>query len=151
MKYIEEQLGSIGPVNFIAYRHDNTNGKEGITKFTSEVTNVRANVALCLISFHWRETVDGKVLQDADPGVELKVVEQVVVVTQAVNLRDITSKAGRPELAVRVDPPVFALLAKRKAGLNAFVLYDESQANRIAKAMVHAAELCGGGDKDPFK
>ena len=23
-------------------------------------------------------------------------------------------------------------------------------ADRVAKAMVHAVELCGGGDKDPF-
>jgi hypothetical protein len=27
---------------------------------------------------------------------------------------------------------------------------DEDTANRVAKAMIHAVELCGGGDKDPF-
>jgi hypothetical protein len=27
---------------------------------------------------------------------------------------------------------------------------DEDMANRVAKAMNHAAELCGGGNKDPF-
>jgi hypothetical protein len=32
-----------------------------------------------------------------------------------------------------------------------FFLPDEDTANRLAKAMVHAVELCGGGDKDPFK
>jgi len=31
-----------------------------------------------------------------------------------------------------------------------FALYDESLANRIAKALVHAVELCGGGSKEPF-
>ena len=28
---------------------------------------------------------------------------------------------------------------------------SEEIANRVAKAIVHAVELCGGGDKDPFK
>jgi hypothetical protein len=28
---------------------------------------------------------------------------------------------------------------------------EEDAAQRMAKAMVHAVELCGGGDKDPFK
>jgi len=30
-------------------------------------------------------------------------------------------------------------------------LPDEDLAGRLAKALVHAVELCGGGDKDPFK
>lgn len=32
-----------------------------------------------------------------------------------------------------------------------FLFRDNESANRMAKAMVHAVELCGGGDKDPFK
>jgi hypothetical protein len=31
-----------------------------------------------------------------------------------------------------------------------FILDDELT-QRLAKAIVHAVELCGGGDKDPFK
>jgi hypothetical protein len=31
-----------------------------------------------------------------------------------------------------------------------FMFRDEETANRVAKAMLHAVELCGGGNKDPF-
>jgi hypothetical protein len=31
-----------------------------------------------------------------------------------------------------------------------FIFRDEETANRVAKAMVHAVELCGGGNKEPF-
>ncbi len=31
-----------------------------------------------------------------------------------------------------------------------FLFRDEEMANRVAKAMTHAIELCGGGSKDPF-
>jgi len=34
---------------------------------------------------------------------------------------------------------------------NSFVFFDEQLANRMAKAMVHAVELCGGGSEpEPF-
>jgi hypothetical protein len=31
-----------------------------------------------------------------------------------------------------------------------FYLFDETMANRVAQAMVHAVELCGGGKDEPF-
>jgi hypothetical protein len=31
-----------------------------------------------------------------------------------------------------------------------FYIFDQDLANRIAKAMVHGIELCGGGNKSPF-
>jgi hypothetical protein len=34
--------------------------------------------------------------------------------------------------------------------MNMFSFSDVDLANRVAKAMVHAIELCGGGNKDPF-
>jgi hypothetical protein len=44
------------------------------------------------------------------------------------------------------------LVVERRAGnqANGFYFADEEMANRVAKALVHAVELCGGGNKDPF-
>jgi hypothetical protein len=51
----------------------------------------------------------------------------------------------------RIAPPLFALAAKRpKQGENVFLFSDEDMANRVAKAMIHATELCGGGSNEPF-
>jgi hypothetical protein len=87
---------------------------------------------------------------DKDLGFALKDVQEVVVKTCEQNLKEAQSKAGYPEYSNRVDPPVFVIIVKKKNGRDYFFLYDESLANRIAKALVHAVELCGGGSKDPF-
>ena len=150
MKFIEEKLGSIGQVNYVAYNHDNTAGTNGTNKFSSEASNVRASVQSCLIGYHWRDIEEGEVLNDMDVWFPLKDVQEVVVQTMEQDLKETSSKAGHPEYSIRVDPPVFVIAVKRKNGGNPFVLYDESLANRIAKALVHAVELCGGGNKDPF-
>ena len=150
MKFIEEKLGSIGRVNQMAYFHDNQIGNDFTNKFSDEETNVRGSVPACSITYHARATRNEEVTEDKDAGFPLKDVQEVAVVTQEQDLKENVSKAGHPEWTVRVDPPVFVLVVKRKSGLNHFYLYDESLANRIAKALVHAVELCGGGSKDLF-
>jgi hypothetical protein len=73
-----------------------------------------------------------------------------VVATWEQDLRENNSKTGHPEYSARVDPLVFVITTTWKSGGIYFLLYDESLAHRIAKALVHAVELCGGGSKDPF-
>jgi hypothetical protein len=43
--------------------------------------------------------------------------------------------------------PVVTDKPLKEAGL---VFRDEETANRVAKAILHAVELCGGGNKEPF-
>jgi hypothetical protein len=45
------------------------------------------------------------------------------------------------------QPVVVSDLSDKKAE---YVFVDEDLANRVAKALTHAVELCGGGNKDPF-
>jgi hypothetical protein len=157
MKFIKERLNSIGPVNHVAYGHDNIGGSDAVNKFSIQATNVRANVAACRMDYHWHVTRDDQVhqvhqvLQDRDFWFSLKDVEELTVKTREQELKELGTQAGLPELTVRVDPPVFVLSIKRTEGpTNLFYLFDEALANRIAKAMVHAVELCGGGNKEPF-
>jgi hypothetical protein len=59
--------------------------------------------------------------------------------------------AGHPNREPRIDPPLFLVVARRAANQAiGFYFPSEEMANRLAKAMVHAVELCGGGNKDPF-
>jgi hypothetical protein len=150
MRFIEEKLGSSGRVKYIVYSHDNTDGSDWTTKFSDEATNVQANVASCRIDFHWRARRDYKMLHDSDYGVLLNAVQEVVVKTRDQELKELSSKAGHPEYTAGVDPPVFVLSMKLNVDVNIFYLYDESLANRIAQALVHGVERCGGGSKDPF-
>jgi len=145
MKFIEEKLGSIGPVNWIEYIHDETAGSDWRNRFSSEATSVKASAAGCRIDYHWQLTRGAHVTRYGDYGFPLKIVQEVVVKTAEQLFKESGSKAGHPEWTSRVDPPVFFLSIKSKGGgLNGFYLYDETLANRIAKTLVRAVELCGG-------
>jgi uncharacterized protein (DUF2384 family) len=55
-----------------------------------------------------------------------------------------------PSSAKSIRPTTFS---RRENGNkeNRFTFREEEMANRVAKAMVHAVELCGGGAKpEPF-
>ncbi len=150
MKFIEEKLNSIGRVNYIAYLHNNTDGSDTTGRISDEVKNVRANPATCRIDFHDWETQNEKVKADTDAWFLLKAVQEVVVKTREQDAKESDSKEGHPEYSYRIDPPVFILSINRKSGHHTISFYDEAMANRVAKALVHAVELCGGGNKDPF-
>jgi hypothetical protein len=41
-------------------------------------------------------------------------------------------------------------VTKHMASKFGFTLLNKETATRLAKALTHAVELCGGGNKDPF-
>lgn len=59
---------------------------------------------------------------------------------------------GTPNLiATSINPPLTVLLARKASGPRGeFEFMDAGLADRVAKAMTHAVELCGGGNKEPF-
>jgi hypothetical protein len=103
-----------------------------------------------------------KFLQDKLPGKvnykdfsvfpNVKLVQEIVVMPAEQLFKKNESNAGHPELSSTVDPPVFALVVKSSNGevFNPFWFDDETLAHRVAKALLHAVELCGGGNKEPF-
>jgi hypothetical protein len=149
MKFIEEKLGSIGRVNYVWHAHDDANGTDEMSKFGVEISNVRTSVQGCRIDYHKWLNWERSSLFEKDAWVALKNVQEVVVETREHAFNEFDSKAGHPERTSRVDPPVFVIRAREKIE-HQFYLYDESLAHRIAKALVHAVELCGGGSKEPF-
>jgi hypothetical protein len=150
MKFIEEKLNSIGRVNYMAYLHNNTDGSDMTLRISDEAKNLRAAAATCRIDFHDWEMQNEKVKADSDVWFLLKAVQEVAVKTREQDAKEIDSKSGHPEFSYRVDPPIFILSINRKNGNHTISFYDEAMANRVAKALVHAVELCGGGNKDPF-
>jgi hypothetical protein len=146
MKFIEEKLGSIGPVSFISsYHHKTDSGKDFQDNVFFEVTKARASVVDCRIDYHMR-SIQFSGNEDVDIALSLKDVEEVVIQNAEQRFQEENSN-----WIIRTNRPVFFLENKKKTGFGPnFPLYNESLANRIAKALVHAVELCGGGSKDPF-
>ena len=103
-----------------------------------------------------------------------KDVDSITVESQQDIYNRILAQRGHPELTAVYTPPVFVLALKGTkkdafsyhaqytvgkqaphqddfaADRNQFDFRDEETADRVAKAMLHAVELCGGGNKEPF-
>jgi hypothetical protein len=151
MKFIEDKLTERSRVNFITYVHDNVQGNDWTISRTTELTNLRATPGTCRIDFHWLLKERDKTPQDLDVWFLLKAVREIVVLPLEQRYKTVDAEQGNPGLSTRVDPPVTVVVVKRADGVShEFDFYDETLANRVAKALVHAVELCGGGSKDPF-
>ena len=152
MQFIQKMLREPDRVSYTVYTHDNVLITDTANRRYVETGNVIADPATCRISYHRKATVDDKAAADADDRFSLRDVEDLSVMTGEQYLMKLQgATADPPREEYRFDPPIFYLVV-RAARYNAawFVFTDEATANRVAKAMVHAVELCGGGNKDPF-
>jgi hypothetical protein len=148
MKFVQDKLGDVGAVNYAAYGHDNATGNDWTNQLKTEATNVVADASSCRISYHWKMGINGGAEPDSETSFLLKTVGDVLVMTMEQDMKEQATAQGHPVWSFRVDPPVFVLKVRRKdKGSNVFDFFDEQLANRLAKAMVHAVELCGGGAK----
>jgi hypothetical protein len=157
MKFIQDKVNAVGPVNYAAYYHENAVGagvSDWTAQFGNEASNMVADAGACRISYHWTtRTENGQIASDLDTGFSLKDVQDIAVMPMEQLHKEVDTVAGHPSWSCRIDPPVFALKVRitDTAGFKNFDFSDEQLANRVAKAMLHAVELCGGGSKpEPF-
>jgi hypothetical protein len=151
MKFIQDKLQERGKMNFAVYTHDNADGKDYIDQYSGEASNIVADPAACSISFHSNIKRNGAVLVDTNISLSFRDVLDLAVMPEEQEFKKGYAAAGHPTWNPRVDPPLFLVVARRAGNqANGFLFVDEDTANRVAKAMVHAVELCGGGSKEPF-
>lgn len=151
LHFIRDKLLAMGAVNYIEKKSFAT-GEKDTQQVTVQFMDVTPNSADCVINykvkylFHSLGTVSPgpQVVQSV---LHLNKVEKIVVITQNKLAEETNAKAGWPGEISEIDPPIFAV----DAGDGwAFPFYDQDMANRVARAISHAVELCGGGSKDPF-
>src|SRR5208337_4304003 len=134
---------AVGQVTYTSHGHDSNNGHDWSNSFSNEASRVTANPAACRINYHYRVTRDGNVLMDANAGFLLKDVQKVEVLTRQKYFDEANLMDGHPSWTAKVEPPVFVLRVRRPANVeNQFVFLDEAMANRVAKALTQAVELC---------
>jgi hypothetical protein len=151
MQFIQDKLSHLGVVNYVAYNHDNADGQDWITRFSTEDTQITADPATCRVGYHEKRIKDEKVTSDADFWFNLGELQDVIVTPREQVLKKVNTAAGHPTWDARIDPPLFMLVARKSETTEwYFYIFDQDLANRIAKAMVHGIELCGGGSKSPF-
>ncbi len=152
MQFIQDEMNEQGKINYALYTHDNSNGQDWpVYQISIQATNVVADPATCRITWHKVTTNGGKVGIDRDSSLDLRTVLSFEVRTSMHEAKMEDTANGHPALDKRQDPPYFAVTALLKGNSETPLFFSsEEMANRIAKAMVHAVELCGGGDKEPF-
>jgi hypothetical protein len=89
---------------------------------------------------------------DERVGIDLRSVETVQVLSLEEEENSWWAAKGLPETKESVgDPMPYVVAINLRGGRQQHVIFrDQTTADRIAKALVHAVELCGGGNKEPF-
>jgi hypothetical protein len=158
MKYIEDKLNG---VNFTTIQKSNTGDSHS---WRLKITSAQGVPQGCMLS--WRLTqfdLDEKNAQDTYSRLSLGDAKAVTVQS----LSDYYHQAGFDADDFLFFPQVYRLTIKMQSGKAAHShidaepdgdvtevvaeLPDKEYADRLAKAIVHAIELCGGGDNDPFR
>jgi hypothetical protein len=154
MRFIQDTLSEIGTVNFVTFFQKTSDGSTGQTTFVYQYSNVRVDARACDLSYHVKATRDGA-SGEGDSHTRLADAQDVVVEPFAQYISAGTASQGHPELITTSTNPTLTVLRMRyrpkSLHFDSFFLFtDADLADRAAKAMSHAIELCGGGSKDPF-
>lgn len=153
LKFIADRLASDATTNFIAFgtnTNDNSNYSVSISYIESPF---HIDTGACLISNHEKHISNGATISDTPSLYTFSQYEEVIVKPAEQYLTEMNAKGGSPNSIINsTNPPTVALLMRHSntSLFDFFFLTDASIADRVAKAMTHAIELCGGGKKEPF-
>jgi hypothetical protein len=152
MQFIQDKLNAMGTVNFAGYVHDASNNADGVQRFRSTISNAIANPGACSLSYHRLVFNDGRKEHDENVFISLRDVENISVLPDEQDWQMYLVKTGDSTKTVKDVPDISALVIKLNNGKDPTIrFYEQEMADRVAKALVHAVELCGGGPKpEPF-
>jgi hypothetical protein len=151
LSFIEDKLNQQGAVNWLSTVSDTVKGTSGSPiQMSVTVAGVTGDPRSCRLTYHWTKVAGGKNSGDSTYALTLRRVEKLSVMTmeQANNAQH--AREGHPELVETLSPALYELVINGAANRAwYFPFTDQDVSNRVAKAILHAVELCGGG-KEPF-
>ncbi|MGA7410094.1 MAG: hypothetical protein WBW33_06385 [Bryobacteraceae bacterium] len=174
--FIRDKLNGQGRVSWMVTTHDQSKGQDVTSSWHYVVSDVTTNLAACAVSFN-EVTNMNRFQFDYSWRFSFRDIEKLVVEpekeSQKRNLAETANKGGGPFTFVSEEPEVYSLTlyangkklhyhlsTKRngvrlieyesEASITDFIVRDDDMAQRMAKALNHAVELCGGGSKDAF-
>jgi hypothetical protein len=149
MSLIQKELNAVGKLSFVVHIFDKEEGN-GISKYIEERGKVVADPATCAIRYHWWRSMHGDVVNDEDVSFRLHDVLGLSMMTndqheKLLFEREKATPDEKQTYHLKFDPQVY-LVILRMDGDNeeGFTFVDRKQADRVAQAMGHAVELCGG-------
>jgi hypothetical protein len=174
-KFIQDKLAEQGVFHFILYMHNNQSGQDESAQRSFEVTSLNLDPANCKFESNYKIKVTDAGWITGMRVLPLQSIKQVQVMPGSNWWTQELADEGYPMKTARVEPPLFMLsLGQPHNGPGTtcttndqpvacpdptwadrlsmtWSFHDEDTANRVAKAVVHAVELCDGGSKpEPF-
>jgi hypothetical protein len=152
MDFVVRMIQQQGDVNFVTFNHDTKTDTDSTNNFHSAVSHLSPNPDQCVLYYHYLEVRDGAPINDADSGIPFKLINSIEVLPVVEAKNRAAAVAGMPNIVVsQTSPNVSVVEAIRADGSeNSIYFYDQDTAGRVAKALTHAMEICGGGGKDAF-
>jgi hypothetical protein len=165
MKYIQEKLNAQGVVSWmVRYRNTEPPGASpwagnisDPTYESEEAADATTDLKGCSLNVRFKTTSMSKqtINSDQKASISFKDIAKLEVMTlQEEYQRYKVFPPGNPNIRAEVSPDtsvvVLSLVNKPGSAVD-FKFQDPQMADRMAKAMLHATELCGGGENDPFK
>jgi hypothetical protein len=153
LNFIGERLAQSATVNFITFGTNTADGSNGSGHYSEIEGPFHIDTDACLISNRQKISINGQPpVVDRTVQYSFNQFEEVIVKPAEQYLTEMNTQNPQPTLINSTNPPAVALLLRlnKSSGFVFFFLTDASIADRVAKAMTHAIELCGGGRKDPF-
>lgn len=145
LQVIQTNVSRQGVLSWVASYHDTADGTNWSHALTFEITAMTSDPATCTINYHGKITSDGAVTANQDLKVSLHDVQDVTLTTGSQRQAKNITAAGHTTWSSTVTPNIFDLIVTVSANSQYYFIFsDEDTANRVAKAMGHAVELCGG-------
>lgn len=147
MQFIQDKLNSIGQVNWTAFVTDPSGNPQPPLQPGVQITVSTMDPSKCVMTYRY--------LEPATHADSMRTVAFASVVNVTVEPWEqyYNRVAGTThQLRTATQPPTLylSLVRANEKVHPGFFFQDADLADRVAKAMVHAVELCGGGNKDPF-
>jgi tetratricopeptide (TPR) repeat protein len=149
LDFIRNKIVEQGEVKYTVVLASQSTGETGSALFDTYYTNVTTDPAACQIRYHVKLLRNNKLISDMDIFYPYTAIESIQVVPLG---QYAASTMTNPDVFVQaVTPPAWNVMYRFAGNPQSGMLIfsDEDIANRVAKAMLHAAELCGAKG-EPF-
>jgi hypothetical protein len=145
LRFIEQKLNAEASVA-IGFRSADSSSRQSY-----QVVDAHGDPTTCQLRYRLLGTVDGKPLLDLKTVLSFRRVQKLEVQSEQ-DFDNRLMEQGGSDTRFIVTPAVYRLSVTGSGGQNmAWVNFaDEAMADRVAKAMNHAAELCRPETNEPF-
>jgi len=150
LRFVDEKLNDSGAVTYRRTLKNPDDSPRGDSQLWSNtISEALTDPQMCILRFRLSTTLNGNPDNTSNPVISLRRIEKLEVISE----QDSMNRLRAPNSGLwSMAPTVYELLLMEQGGGTFRIIRfgTEEMANRVAKAMTHAVELCGGGSKDPF-